>query len=105
MLRNELYTPWFANNDWGFEIIDGEYNGVVVQVDKVVFTGDDPVGNNLSVDYHVISKPELLKEDDIKGDLFNALFQTIITDIIKEAVDNYEYENNREDNPKESDSQ
>lgn len=102
MLRNELYVPWFKDNVWGFEVIDGEYSGVVVEVTKVEFTSEDEKGNNLAVDYNVINKPELIKEDDLKGELFNALFQTIITDIIKEAVDNYEYENNRKDNPKES---
>ena len=36
MLRNELFKPWFVGEkDWGFEIIDGEYKGVTVQIEKL----------------------------------------------------------------------
>jgi len=106
MLRSELYTPWFSGkDDWGFEIIDGEFSGVVVQVNKVVFKDEDEKGNNLQVDYHVIHKPEILNEEHVKGELFEALFQTIIVDIIKEAVESYEHKNDGNNNTEESDSQ
>ena len=46
MLRNDLYKPWFASeNDWGFEIIDGQFSGVIVQIEKVEFVETD--GGNL----------------------------------------------------------
>ena len=105
MLRNELYKPWFSKDkDWGFEVIDGEYSGVVVQVTDLQFKEETSEDNsNLSVEYHVISKPEIISEESVKSDLFNALFQTIITDLVSEAIENYA--NNRDDDSKESDSQ
>lgn len=105
MLRNELYKPWFSKDkDWGFEVIDGEYSGVVVQVTDLQFKEETSEDNsNLSVEYHVISKPEIISEESVKSDLFNALFQTIITDLVSEAIENYA--NNRDDDSKESDLQ
>jgi hypothetical protein len=105
VLRNELYKPWFSKDkDWGFEVIDGEYSGVVVQVTDLQFKEETSEDNsNLSVEYHVISKPEIISEESVKSDLFNALFQTIITDLVSEAIENYA--NNRDDDSKESDSQ
>ena len=106
MLRNELYTPWFNKDDWGFEVIDGEFSGVVVQVSEVNFKEEiQEDDSNLSVNYHIINKPEIITEEQVKSDLFNALFQTIITDIVKEAVEAYEHDNNRSNNSKESDPQ
>jgi len=105
VLRNELYKPWFSKDkDWGFEVIDGEYNGVVVQVTDLQFKEETSEDNsNLSVEYHVINKPEIISEESVKSDLFNALFQTIITDLVSEAIENYA--NNRDDDSKESDLQ
>ena len=47
-------------------------------------------GGNLEAEYHIVSKPEIISEEDVKGDLFEAVFQNIIVDIIKEAVEDYE---------------
>lgn len=104
MLRNELYKPWFSKDkDWGFEVIDGEYSGVVVQVTDLKFKNEPTENDNLSVEYHIIHKPEIISEESVKSDLFNALFQTIITDLVSEAIENYA--NNRDNDSKESDSQ
>ena len=106
MLRNELYAPWFNKDDWGFEIIDGEFSGVVVQVTEVNFKEETQEDNsNLSVNYHIINKPEIISEELVKGDMFDALFQTIITDIVKEALEAYDSDNNRDNDSKESNSQ
>ena len=106
MLRNDLYKPWFKEPDWGFEIIDGEYSGVVVQVSNLQLKDETSVDdNNLSVEYHVIYKPDLITEDQVKSDLFVSLFQTIILDIVKEAVENYSNEIDRNNDTKEPDSQ
>ena len=41
VLRNELYRPWFVGEQtWGFEIIDGEFKDVVVQIEKIEFVED-----------------------------------------------------------------
>lgn len=101
MLRNDLYKPWFAGeSDWGFEIIDGEFSGVVVQIEKVEFVETED--GNIQAEYHVVSKPETISDEYVAGDLFKAVFQNIVVDIITEAVTNYEQ--NRNDNTEESSS-
>ena len=93
MLRNDLYRPWFAGEkDWGFEIIDGEYSGVVVQVESIEFSKKDD--GTVDLDFHVIKQPESLQELDIKGDLFTKTVELIINDILKEAIDSYEQARN-----------
>ncbi len=88
MLREDLYTPWFADNNWGFEFISGEYIGVVVQITQVNFPEES--SKEASVDYHVIKKPEDMTEEDIQSDLFKSTFELVINDILKEAIDTYE---------------
>ena len=56
MLRNDLFKPWFVGEkDWGFEIIDGEFNGVTVQIEKLDWP--DEGKSELALDYHVVHKP------------------------------------------------
>lgn len=89
MLRNDLYQPWFVGDkDWGFQIIDGEYSGVVVQVESIEFSKKDD--GTVDLDFHVIKQPESLQELDIKSDLFTQTVELIINDILKEAIEHYE---------------
>jgi hypothetical protein len=88
MLREDLYTPWFADKDWGFEFISGDFIGTVVQITELKFP--EQSGEEASVDYHVIKKPEHVTDEDIKGDLFRSSFELVINDILKEAIENYE---------------
>lgn len=108
MLRNDLYRPWFLENDkWGFEIISGDYQGVVIQIEKIAFKDDNgnPEEPNLDVEYNIINKPELLKDEDLKTEMFKSTFEMIVSDIITEAIQNFENAKDRNDDPKESDSQ
>jgi len=103
MLRNELYRPWFVGEkSWGFEIIEGDFSGVVVQIEKINFASDE--SSNMDVEYHVINKPELVNEEEIKSDLFKTLFETIVNDIVKEAIENLKDEQDRNDNITKSDT-
>lgn len=113
MFREDLYRPWFAKldtsnskaeDDWGFEIISGDYSGTVVQIQKVNFPDDEV--SSLAIDYHIIKKPENLFDQDLKDELFASVFETIINDILTEAIQNYKdpNEQNRNDNIKESNS-
>ena len=95
MLRNELFKPWFVgSNDWGFEIIDGEFKGVTVQIEKLDWPDDDK--SELALDYHVVHKPELITEEDIKGDTFKVIIEIIINDILKEAINDLEQTRNND---------
>ena len=88
MLRNELFKPWFVGEkDWGFEIIDGEFNGVAVQIEKLEFP--DEGSDQLALDYHVVHKPELITEEDVKSDTFKAVIEVIINDILREAINDH----------------
>lgn len=98
VLRNDLYRPWFVGEkDWGFEIIDGEFSGIVVQVESVEFSSKND--GSVDLNYHVIRQPEDDRELDTKGDLFTNTVEIIINDILKEAVDHYEQ--TRDNNPEE----
>ena len=87
MLRNELYRPWFANEkDWGVEIIDGAYNKVIVQIEKVEFPNES---NELRLDYHIVHKPMDLTVEDMSNDIFKSVIELIINDILKEAINDH----------------
>ena len=92
MLRNDLFKPWFVGNDWGFEIIDGEFNGVTVQIAKLDWP--DEGSNELALDYHVVHKPELVTDEDIKSDTFKAVVEVIINDILREAINEFKQTGN-----------
>lgn len=90
--RNRLFKPWFDDNNWGVEIIDGFYRDTVVQFKGVEFIEGGE--GNVSLDYHIIYKPSVITEEDIKSDEFNNLLALIIEDIIKEAMETDEIRNN-----------
>ena len=93
MLRNDLYKPWFVGDkDWGIEIIDGEFSGVVLQIESIEFAENEPGGVDLN--YHCIKQPEDFNEDTLKGDLFKNTLEIIIQDILKEAIDHHEQAGN-----------
>lgn len=96
MLRNDLYRPWFQGETaWGVEITSGEFKDVVIQIEKMEFS-DDP--NNLELFYNVISKPEIFEEELSKNPLFESQVDLIINDIIKEAIQIHQDEQNRNNN-------
>jgi hypothetical protein len=98
MLRNELYQPWFVGEkDWGFEIIDGEYRGSIIQIEKLDFPNED--SNELALDYHVITKPESPSIDQT-SETFKAVIELIVNDILREAID--EFKQTRDNDSKES---
>jgi len=105
MLRNDLYRPWFTDKqgEWGFEIISGDFQGLVLQIEKLDFADTDD--GNMLADYHVIYRPELISEESLKEDGFKVVFETIVSDIIREALENFKDEQNRNDSIEESDSQ
>ena len=85
MLRNDLFQPWFVGRDqWGFEIISGEFQGISVQIESIEFA-DTPDGN-LALDYHLVHKPEMFSDDITKDPLFVSTIELIISDILTEAV-------------------
>jgi hypothetical protein len=94
VLRNDLYRTWFAGDkDWGFEVIDGEYSGVVVQIESIEFSKKDD--GTVDLNFHVINKDKF-PDLDTGSDLFNKNVELIINDIFKEAIDHYEQTRNND---------
>lgn len=94
MQVNELYKPWYVDNDklkdermWGFEIVAGDYKNVIVQIENIDLPNDS---NDLVVDYHIISKPDDLLEQATKDEMFFKLLEAIINDIVKNAIEGIE---------------
>lgn len=94
MLRNDLYKPWFYEEKWGFEILTGEFQGTVVQVENIEFTKDG--SGELDMSYHIINKPQEFE----KTDIFENTLNIVINDVLKEAMEYYE--SSRTDNTEES---
>ena len=99
MLRNELFKPWFVGEDWGFEIIDGEYKEVCIQIEKIEF--DETADGNLKLDYHTVRKPELITDEELTGPKFQAIIEVIINDILREAINEFDNKtrNNNSEEP------
>jgi len=90
MLREDLYKPWFVGEDnWGFEIISGDFLGVVLQIENFDILDKS---NEADMKYHIINKPELLSEEDLKSEMFYQVVSTIINDILSEMIQSYKDE-------------
>lgn len=89
MLRNELYKPWFVGEkDWGFEIVDGEFAGVCIQIEKLEFA--ETSDGTVKLEYHVVRQPESIDAEspEVKDNpVFTTLIETIINDILREAIE------------------
>jgi hypothetical protein len=90
--RNKLFKPWFQDDKWGVEIIDGFYKDTVVQFKEMEFIESND--GNVSLDYHLIHRPYLVSDDDIKSSEFSNLLTLIIEDILREALEANETRNN-----------
>ena len=89
MLRKQLYNPWFADEShWGIEIIEGDYQGVVISIESMKLAQDDDPNGNFMIDYTIIKTPDFLSGEDLKTEVFKAVLTTIIEDIVREALEN-----------------
>ena len=90
MLRDDLYKPWFADQDrWGFEVLSGDYQGVIIQLESLKFEEVNKK-SAIGINYHVIHKPQIIPEQDMKSNNFQSLIDTVVNDILNEAMENYE---------------
>lgn len=108
-LRGSLYNPWFQKDNWGVEILEGQFQGVVFKINNIQLLEEHelkPDGGNATLDYDIINKPELLTDEDLKSEEFNYTLEVILIDIITEAIEAYENDQqNRTNDTKESGSQ
>tara|TARA_S200002703_G_C3583812_1_gene179299 strand:+ start:121 stop:432 length:312 start_codon:yes stop_codon:yes gene_type:complete len=90
MLRDDLYKPWFADKErWGFEVLSGDFQGVIIQLEELKFEQVEQK-SAIGINYHVIHKPEIIPKEDMKNNNFQSLIDTVVNDILNEAMENYE---------------
>ena len=97
MLRNSLYKPWFVGDtEWGFEIIDGMYSDVVIQIESLDFASE--TSGEVELNFHVIKKPDIFDDDLSKDPVFKSQVELILNDILLEATEIYKDEPHRDSN-------
>lgn len=98
MLRNSLYTVWFVDDLWGFDIVDGDLKGYKFQIDSIDFK--DSEAGNVQIEYTLITKPEDTSLSD--ESFLSETLQIVLNDILKEAIEISEHEQNRTNHTEES---
>ena len=112
-INNNQYEVWAFNespeiNHWGIRFIDGEFNGVVVEVTN--FTSPDyedgeELGEvldnseqvNLSIEFSVIHTPDDFPLEILRTDYFKQVFDEAITEVIKDTAKGYHDQNRNVD--------
>ena len=79
------------------EIISGEFKDVIIQIMKLELSESE--SGNAELEFETLSKPESL---DINSDLLNPVIELIINDILKEAIEIFENEKNRNNDTEKS---
>jgi hypothetical protein len=100
MLKNELYSPWVLKDGWGVRILSGPFSDVAVQINSVEFSKTKE--DSLDVDYSVISKPDTITDSDTSSHNFEEVMGVILNDILLEAISIERDEQNRTNDPQES---
>ena len=99
MLRNKLFKPWFVGEkDWGFEIVDGPFSEVCIQIESIDLK-DETEDGNCTIDYHTVRLPEHLKPEALQTPEFEEVINQIINDILTEAIKDYETRNSNSQKP------
>ena len=104
-VNNKEYEVWAFNespeiNHWGIRFIDGEFNGVVVEVLNFTspdFKDGDTLGEiidnspqvNLSIEYGIVHVPDDFPLDILRTDHFKNTFDEAITEVIKDTAKGY----------------
>ena len=104
-VNNKEYEVWAFNespeiNHWGIRFIDGEFNGVVVEVLNFTspdFEDGDTLGEiidnstqvNLSIEYGILHKPDDMPMEVLETDHFKNTFDEAITEVIKDTAKGY----------------
>ena len=93
-----MFNIWGVDeNQWGFELTDGVYEGAVIQVDQIHL--QEVESGQVNMDYHIISMPAHLNESDFRNDNFQTVMNQVINKFLMDAIQ--DYEQNRSDYTKE----
>lgn len=85
-----MYKAWSVDDkQWGFELTQGPFEGVVVQVEDIKFLNVGETGK-VEIDYHVIFMPVHFTESDIKGESFQVAINEVINKFMMDAIRDHE---------------
>jgi len=112
-INNNQYEVWAFNespeiNHWGIRFIDGEFNGVVVEVTNFSspdYKDGEELGEvldnseqvNLSIEFSVIHTPDDFPLEILRTDYFKQVFDEAITEVIKDTAKGYHDQNRNVD--------
>ena len=101
-------------NHWGFTIESGDYKGLVVEIlnftskthEDGALLGDllNSGSVDLQIEYGILKKPDHIDQALFQTKLFEEYIQRTLSLMIKQMAKSYD-EQNRDGNPKQSDSQ
>lgn len=95
------YKPWSVKKEdleqWGVEILEGTFKGIVVVINNITMEG--ATDQDVVLDYSIIRESKEEDPSKYESEEFNLVMSSIITDILKKAIDDYE---NRNSNSAES---
>jgi len=113
IINNNQYEVWAFNespeiNHWGIRFIDGEFNGVVVEVTNFSspdYEDGEELGEvldnseqvNLSIEFSVIHTPDDFPIEILRTDYFKQVFDEAITEVIKDTAKGYHDQNRNVD--------
>lgn len=101
-MQVKMYEPWGFEKDgdakWGVKILEGKFANTIISFNDISM--EERGDSNLQLDYTVVSCPENMMEKYMSEDPdFQKDMGSILEDIIRKAVDEYE---NRNSNSTES---
>lgn len=83
-MLDELYSIWdLKDKGWGIEILKGEYEGTVVQIEDIKF---HEKSENVELIFHVIKTPEGMLKEDLQNTKFDDMMQCIVGEMIANAI-------------------
>lgn len=90
-----MFRPWAAGDKWGVELTEGIFDGVVIQIEEVKFL-DNSDNGNVEMEYNRIHTPAHLNESDFQSENFSNVMNSVINQILMEAVQHYEQNRNND---------
>lgn len=89
-MLDELYKIWSVDDEkWGIEIIQGKYNGAVIQIDDLKVVEKEEA---VELSFHILQTPGEISREELRNKEFDDMLQCIISEIISNAFEAYDEE-------------
>lgn len=97
-MQQVKYEPWVVRSEekevWGVKILDGKFENTSFSINEL---DQNDAKESLELDYTVLSAPDGMTVEEVKGEDFDAAINFIIRDILQKALD--EFENRKSNSP------